>query len=428
LVDELTPAEEADLFARRASIDMYLLIDDLQTVPGIPDYHTPTASELGTVQRTRAAMFLLDGREKVKAEKESGQTVSRFRVNFQAEVTPEELAFFKARTRTWKEGGDASWAELVNVVAILEPIHIVNNPNIFVNQHGGPRVTGQSEADGENNLINALAKGLGKRPKTIKQWRNDGMHLNAQTRSQLAEALLSRSFFEDIRKPKADIILKAQGRNEPPEAITNLVSEFVQNLLAEYQTNGGKFERETIKHAVDQFTQTHFPEESRATLSPASDETVEQDQEPHTDMPPQPTTGTGETGDTGGPEEDGEAHAPDKESEGLKSEDDLQPPEGSPDQQLHSKTDDKGGSEGLEKSSDKPRQAKKILSALETKKDQLVRFLSDFALEATAISDYAGLKHLALKLLPRLYRLCSRLLSHEDFKNVIKQLKANARG
>jgi hypothetical protein len=414
LVDELTPAELAELFARHASIDLNVRIDDLQPIPGVPDYFTPTESELAIGLITRASRFILDGPEKSEAAKQRGETVTRYRVHFQEEVTPEELAFFKARTRTWKEGGEASWAEKVNVIAILEPIHIANNPNLYVNAHGGVRVTGQRDADGENNLINALAKGLGKRPTTIKQWRNDGQDLTGECRGQLAQALLSRSFFEDIRKPKADLILKLQGRNEPPEAITLLVSELVLSLNAVYQTNGGKFERDTIKNVVAQFSQTHFPSEMPATQTPPSGG-VEPDQEIQGDASPAPAASADETGDTGDLAERKETQGPDEKSES------------SPDPQSESKTEN-NGDESPDKSSTKARPALRTLSPLEKQKAEMTGVLGILIEEFNGIADDTECVKVAYNIFAYGFRLLSGLLSPADFKKIIKKLWSKFRG
>jgi hypothetical protein len=410
LPDELTPAEEADLFARHAWIDMYLRIDDLQNVPTVPYYFTPSSSELLLVVKTRTASLILDGPEKIEAARERGDTVIRCRVHFQAEVTPEELAFLKARTRTWKEGGEASWAELVNMGAILEAIHIANNPNLYINSHGGPRVAGQDNADAANNLINALAKGFGKRPKTIKLWRNDGQDLTRECRGQLAEALLSRSFFEGIRKPKADLILKLQGRNVPPEQITLLVSELALNLKAVYQTNGGEFERDTLKNVAAQFLETHFPPQSAAAQSTPSDP-VERDQEIQGDASPAPAASADEAGDTGDLAERQETQGPDEKSEG------------SPDPQSESKTENKGD-ESPDKSSQKAPAALGTRSSLDKKKDALTKALGDFMEKVNSITDHAGAVKVAVKILEYGFYICSRLLPAEVFEETIEKLRA----
>jgi hypothetical protein len=272
------------------------------------------------------------------------------------------------------------------------------NPVIY--RRGGARTKGESGDYRAENIRVVLQNRLGKDQLTITQYLHHSENLSEETLAGLVVGEAPKKFFEAVQKTKSEIMLKLQGHEATPDEMTAGVSELVRKLFEAYQSNDRKFEKDTLKNAVAQFKQAHFSGESGATqANPLEDSLEKQDQ--------------GDRGDQV------ETHGLDEEAEESK--------EGSPDQATTS-TEDKGGSKGLEKSGGKPRQALKAPSRFDKKKDELVLLLSDFTSEATAITDDAGLQALALKVLAHGYRLCSQLLSDEEFQKTIKELRANARG
>jgi len=365
LVNQESPEEVwADYFAKQAVINMPVPLSEIREITGVRSYATPSTSDRPIVWRTLDAWYGLDALEITDAARLLGETFIECRVHFVANATAEDLAFGKVATRTLPEGGPASHAEIVAANASVAAIYTSNRPMMFTNLHGGLRIPGQHNSEAEDNLVNALCKGLGKDRKTVLRYFNHSAYLENDILGALADARVVKSFFEAIHKAKTAIINYLTGRNLEPTQIASQVSEAVRAIFDDYQAKSGKLDQEFVKGVVARFT-----------------------------------------GDAASAEQQGpEAQTPDahdhSENEGSNT--------GSNEQAL--------SLESLPEPSDDP-------GRFAQRKDRVIERLSFFAAQAVDIKDAEDLNNLARDMLTYAYQLNSELLPH-DLETILEELRA----
>jgi hypothetical protein len=380
LVHGASVIDEAEFFRTNAVIDRIAPLKVIQPITNFPDWVTATLSSMAILLRTLEGWFYLEGLNLIQKAMELGLTEMVCRVYHMAKCDAEGRAFFKAGMRYITPGGGASCGESVNAIASLANMYIANHPEMFINAHGGARKAGESGADDGNNVIKVIADRLGKKPKTVLWHLKEAENLPPDTLTRLAQGQAPKAFFESIRKPKADMLLKLQARSVSPEQWPPLISEFVQSLFTAFKTNNDELEPKTIRDVSALFKRVHFLDESVAA-------------------PP--------------------AATPEEGSDGPKSKKDLQ--------QSGAKTKGEKKPESLKKSGDKTVKARRVLSPLDTKKGELTTALVAFLEEVNSITDQDGIVRVSRGIMEYGFRLCSEVLVSEELEATIEELRAKTR-
>jgi len=193
----------------------------------VPDYLLASACLDPEIIKTPSSYCCLEGWEQILEARAAKRRI-RCHVSYVGEVSELEKGLRKGSIRSAPEGGRALHAEMVRIVHILFPLLAVDQENILVYSHGGPRRGAEYTNDrNEKNIREVLAERLGRSPDAITRYFRHGQYLDRATIDFLVSEKKEKEFFDTVQRVKRKIVdnMKSEGATE--EEITRRVSEAV---------------------------------------------------------------------------------------------------------------------------------------------------------------------------------------------------------
>ena len=215
-----------------------LPVKSIEPCPFIPEYRDPTESTLPIVVQTPEAFYCIDGWNLIEQVRAEGQTTVRCHVNEIREHSVTELAIRKVAVRTKPVGGTCYYAELVRNTKLVADFLMEEMENPVVFSHGGSRQGASFTNIKEDDFREVLSERLGKDRSTINDYLNFGRHLTDDVLETLVASKTSKSFFEEARVNKRNLINHLESDELSQGDITVEVSGKILEWLAEYEQNG----------------------------------------------------------------------------------------------------------------------------------------------------------------------------------------------
>ncbi|HYB21197.1 MAG TPA: hypothetical protein VEH09_09715, partial [Thermodesulfobacteriota bacterium] len=176
---------------------------EIRPVPGIPDYREATRSLNPIVVKSPDICYCIDGGEVIQRALVEGRASILCYVSHVSRISELEAAIRKAAIRTFPQGGEACYGEIIRNTGILFDMILASKENPVVFYHGGPRWKGMGASNnGEENVRHVVAARIGKSIVTTDKYLSFREWLNEEAFRVLIEHERDKEFFEKAQKPK----------------------------------------------------------------------------------------------------------------------------------------------------------------------------------------------------------------------------------